>query len=134
MRIGGGRKSTRGRPGFTLISMLVAILLITVAVLPLAQTIERSAAWTTIAAQRSVALELARSYVEDLRGRAPQTLTSESPVLIDGDAQPNAAGPYSRSVEVTTISAFLLRVRVIVTAPRMTTPVELITLVYLPDV
>ena len=79
---------------------------------------------------RSVALTVARSYVEEIRSRDPWTIASEAPVNVNLQGQAAAAGPLRRSTTVTEDSANLLRITVRVDYPGQNQPVQLITMAY----
>jgi Tfp pilus assembly protein PilV len=120
----------RDEEGFTLISVLVAVVMLAFGLMALAKTQSILMAAETGVANRSAALGVASGYLEQLRSRDPATLVSEGAVAVDAEGQPAAGGPYYRSTVVTQDQPNLLRVRVLVTFARATTPIELITLVY----
>jgi type IV pilus assembly protein PilV len=123
---------SRQARGFTLVSVLLAITMLTIGLVALARTQALLTAAESGVSSRSVALAIATSHVEQLRSRDPETLVSEAPALVDGDGQPNAAGPYRRSTIVTVDRDNLLRVRVLVDYPKGQAPVELASLIYRP--
>lgn len=116
--------------GFTLISVLVAVVMLAFGLMALARTQSILMTSETGVANRSAALGVAAGYLEQLRSRDPATLASEAPVAVDAEGQPAAGGPYYRSTVVSPDQANLLRVRVLVTFARASTPIELITLIY----
>jgi hypothetical protein len=121
-----------GARGFTLVSVLLAVLMLTIGLVALARTQGLLTSAESTVSSRAVALALASTYVEQLRGRDPWTLVSEAPVAVDGEGLPAAAGPYRRSTVVTLDQTNLVRVRVLVTYPRGPVPIELTTLIYRP--
>ncbi|HEY7614938.1 MAG TPA: hypothetical protein VH764_18225 [Gemmatimonadales bacterium] len=123
---------SRSARGFTLVSVLLAVMMLTIGLVALARTQALLSAAETGVSSRSVALAIATSHVEQLRSRDPATLVSEAPVLVDADGQPSGAGPYRRSVEVTLDQGNLVRVRVLVDYPKGQTPVEIASLIYRP--
>jgi len=124
---------TRSERGNTLIAVTVALIILAVGLTALARTQTALLSARNIADNRSVALSVARGYMEELRARDPATLANEGPVSLNerGDIVPG--GPYSGSVEVTQVGANLLRLRVLVSVPRTTGLLELVSLVYRPS-
>jgi type II secretory pathway pseudopilin PulG len=118
--------------GFTLISVLLAVTMLTIGLVALARTQALLTSAESGVSSRAVALSLASAYVEQLRGRDPWTLVSEAEVAVDAEGQPAAAGPYRRSTIVTLDQANLLRLQVLVVYPRGPVPIELTTLIYRP--
>jgi type IV pilus assembly protein PilV len=128
------RRRRRGRRGFTLLSMVVALVLLSVGIFALARANAASISLGTKSANRDVALAIGRSYVEVLRSRRPNTIVSESPTLVNENGVPDAAGVYTRSVAVTEVRDNLLQVQVAVDYPNPTIPVVIDTYVYRPAV
>jgi Tfp pilus assembly protein PilV len=127
-------KRRRGnRRGFTLLSMVVALVLLSVGIFALARANAASISMGTKSANRDVALAIGRSYVEVLRSRNPQTVVSESPVLVNEHGVPDGNGVFIRSVYVTTVRSNLLQVQVAVDYPNPTIPVVIDTYVYRPN-
>lgn len=124
----------RRENGFTLISVMIALVLLSVGVMALARAGGEVAAARTTSAVKTNAVAIARGHMEYLRSRPPQDLTSESPVQVDEGGDINGAGAYTRWVQLTTESSTLLNVKVIVDYPRANEPVEIVTLIYLPPV
>lgn len=120
----------RREDGFTIISVLVAIVMLSVGILALSRSGTQSMAAQTLAGNRSTALSIGRSYMEAVRSRPPDQVVSESAIAVDetGTASPN--GAFTRSVFVTVVRHNLKEVRVIVAFPRSRVPVELVTLAY----
>jgi type IV pilus modification protein PilV len=118
------------RRGFTLISVLVAVVMLSVGLLALAKvqsTLVKTQRDTNL---RSVALTVARSYVEEIRSRDPWTLASEAPVQVDLQGRAAAGGPLTRSTTVIEDTDNLLRITVRIDYPGMNQPVQLITMAY----
>ena len=119
--------------GFTLISVMIAIVIMAVGVLALSKTLTGAMQATTRAGLRTVALDIARQRMEFLRGQRPQDMVdfaeaggtdvNETGLAVSG-------GKYRRTVVVADVRANLVSVTVRVAYPNGTTPVELITYVY----
>ncbi len=120
----------RDERGFTLISVLLAVMMLTIGLVALARTQGLLTAAESGVSNRSVALAVASGYLEQLRGSDPSTLVSEAPVAVDADGQPAANGPYQRSTVVTLDQPNLVRLQVIVDYPRSSMPVQLVALLY----
>ncbi|MGH7514110.1 MAG: type IV pilus modification PilV family protein [Gemmatimonadales bacterium] len=120
----------RNERGFTLISVLLAVMMLTIGLVALARTQGLLAAAESGVSNRSVALAVATGYLEQLRGVDPAQLASEAPVAVDADGQPSASGPYQRSTVVTLDQTNLVRLQVIVAYPRGPVPIELVALLY----
>jgi type IV pilus assembly protein PilV len=120
----------RGDRGFTLISVLIAVVMLSVGLLALAKVQSSIVRTQRETALRSVALSVARSYVEEIRSRDPWTLASEAPVQVDLRGQVAAAGPLTRRTIVTQDAVNLLRITVQVDYPGQRQPVQLITMAY----
>ena len=116
--------------GFTLVSVLIAITLLTVGLMALAKTQTVMVQTQAGVATRSTALAIAQGYTEVIRSRDPATLVSEAAVSVDDQGQPSAQGKFSRSTVVTDDATNLVRVRVQVDYPRARMPIEIITLIY----
>ena len=120
----------RSRGGFTLISVMVALVMLSVGLLALAKVQSSLVKTQRDTNLRAVALTVARSYVEDIRSRDPWTLASEAPVKVDLQGRVAAAGPLTRSTTVTADAGNLLRITVQIDYPGQTQPVQLITMAY----
>lgn len=116
--------------GFTIFSVLIAMMLLMVGVTALSRTGYQVLSAHTAAAARTTALSIARSHLEDLRSRDPETLQTESPIVVDESGQLASAGPYTRTVVVDQLAINLKRVSVLVRGPRLQHPVQLVTLVF----
>ena len=120
----------RNERGFTLISVLIAVVILAIGILALAKTSAGVVRASAQASTRTEAVSVARAYMEDVRSRTPANLVSEAAVSVDRAGQPNGSGPYSRSVVVSDVSSNLKSVRVVVTMPNAAVPVELVTLAF----
>ncbi len=126
--------SKRREAGFTLVSVMIAVILLCLGLIALAKAEGVLARAETDTANRSSALAIAQGYTEVIRSRDPATLASESAVQVDVYGQPAAGGLYSRSMTVTSDAANLLRVTVTVDYPRAAAPLRIVTLIYKPTV
>lgn len=120
----------RNERGFTLISVLLAVSILTIGLLALARTQGMLTSSESGVSNRAVALTIATDRLEQLRGSDPSTIVSEAAVAVDANGQPSASGAYQRSATVSLDQANLLRLTVVVTYPQMTTPVQLEALIY----
>ena len=120
----------RREDGFTIISVLVAIVMLSMGILALSHSGAQAMAAQTLAGNRSTALGIGRAYMEAVRSRPPAQVLSESAVKVDrtGTVDPN--GVFTRSVVVTDVRHNLKEILVIVEFPRSKVPLELVTLAY----
>lgn len=118
------------RDGFTLISVMIAMVLLTVGLLALSRTLGAVVSTQQNAASRTAALEIGRSFMEQVRATPPDELASEADVKVNGQGEEDAAGVYVRAMTVSPEAANLLRVTVTVDFPRASEPVELVTYIY----
>jgi type IV pilus assembly protein PilV len=123
-------RTLRNEGGFSLISVLIAIVMLSVGLVALARSQAMLMTTQNRLANANTALSIARGYMEQVRGRDPWTLATEPPVAVDELGVVNAVGTYRRSMDVTLDASNLARVTVRVTFPRQTMPVEVITLIY----
>ena len=124
------RRLSKHQRGFTLVSVLVAITLLTFGLMALARTQSVMVRAQSTMATRSTALVIAQTYTEVIRSRDPATLASEAPVQVDAAGQPSAQGQYRRSTVVTNDATNLLRVTISVDYPQSVAPIQIITLIY----
>ncbi len=120
----------RRKDGFTIISVLVAIVMLSVGILALSRSGTQAMAAQTLAGNRTTALAIGRAYMEAVRSRPPAEVLSESAARVDrtGTVDPN--GVFTRSVVVKNVRHNLKEIRVIVEFPRSKVPIELVTLAY----
>ncbi|MCU0649400.1 MAG: prepilin-type N-terminal cleavage/methylation domain-containing protein [Gemmatimonadaceae bacterium] len=123
----------RARRGFTMISMLVALVLLSVGVLALAQANAASIKVGTRSANRGVALGIARAYLEEVRTRDPWAVTNETAIRVGADGVPNSTGAYTRTLTATVERVNLLRVSISVDYPNPTGPIAVDTYLYRPN-
>lgn len=124
------RQQRMRRGGFTLISVIIAVVLLTIGLLALSRTQTALLAAQATASSRSSALEIARAYMEEVRARDPWTLADEAAVRLSMDGELAAAGPFRRSLHVAEAESNLLRVTVSVAGTRGDHPIDLVTYVY----
>ncbi len=119
----------RPTAGFGLISVLVAIVLLSVGVLSISQVLTQSVSMQTIMSIRTTALDLARAYMEDVKSRDPLTLVSEAAVRVNDKGVEDSNGIFTRELVVTSVALHLDEITVIVTTPR-SSPISLVTWIY----
>ncbi len=124
---GAATERARHRRGFTIVSMLVAIILLAVGLTSLATASGNTIKMQTLAQNRTNAIAIARSYMEEVRTRDPWTLQSETALRLTQDGQPSATGAFVRTLTVAVTRQNLLQIDVAVEYPRSTQPVTLTT-------
>ncbi len=120
---------TTSRQGFTLISVMVALVLLSVGIMALARTQFMVVRVTRQENARSQALQLATMYLEEVRARDAWSLSSEGPSTIDSTGVVNASGTFTRQLTVTPMGSQLLRVQLAIT-PRRASPVRIETMIF----
>ncbi len=120
----------RPNAGYSLVSVLIALLLLAVGVISLSNVLTQSVSMQTVMSTRTSALYIAQAHMEDLKSRDPITLASESAVAVDERGQPDVNGIFTRSVVVDSAGRNLMSVVVSVTTPRSNNPIQLTTWVY----
>ncbi len=119
------------RPGFALLSLMVAVVLLATGVMAIGAANTARLRSQTQSTSRSAALNVARSYLERVRGRDPWSLSNEPVVRVDGSGElALLTGEFTRELRVTVDRANLLTLEVIVTGPRMPAPIRLMTNMY----
>ncbi|WP_310569824.1 prepilin-type N-terminal cleavage/methylation domain-containing protein [Gemmatimonas sp.] len=118
------------RRGFTLVSMIVAIILLAVGLSSLASANASTIKLQTLAQNRTNAIAIGRSYLEQVRTRDPWLVQTESSVRLGAEGTPDASGPYVRTMTVTETRQNLVKIEVKVDYPRAATPVLLTTLLF----
>lgn len=124
------RTRRRAREGFTLISMIVAIVLLTVGILALGDANVNTIKYQTMAQNRTNAVAIARAYLEEVRSRNPWNLTSEAPVQVGVGGVASVDAFYTRKMDVTEVRGNLLQIDLYVDFPRAERPVKLTTYQY----
>ncbi len=121
----------KNQRGYSLISMMVAMVLLTVGVIALMRTTGEIVEGYGTTSIRTTALSIARGYLEELRTRDPATLVTEAAVTVNGSGVADVNGNFSRSVTVTSPQGNLRQVVVTVNFTRAARPIELVTLVFM---
>jgi type IV pilus assembly protein PilV len=123
-------RSQRG--GFGLIEVVIALLILSVGVLSVSNVLTQSVSMQTMAAQRTSALTIAQTKMEQLRATVASAITAEAATRVNETGVPDANGTFTREVTVTSVSATINEVTVIVSAPRVS-PVRLVVWVYIGE-
>ncbi|MDX2183877.1 MAG: prepilin-type N-terminal cleavage/methylation domain-containing protein [Gemmatimonadaceae bacterium] len=121
----------RHAKGFTLISVIIAMVLLSVGVLALAGANATALRVFNTEGVRTSALQIARSHLESLRGRDPSTLVNEALTNVNELGAPTVDGRFGRIVTVSQLDSALIRVQVEV-RPQIGRPVVLETQVFRP--
>ena len=127
-------KTKKREAGFTLISVMIAMILLVVGISALSRTGFETLRAQTAAATRTTALDIARTYLEDLRTRDPASLASETAVVVDETGRVSSTGYYQRSVDVQVLAKNLKQVTVRVRTSNLKTAVELVTMTFVPQI
>ncbi len=115
--------------GMGLISVIVALTLLSVGILSLTQVLTQSVSMQTVTSQRTTALDVARSYMEQVKGRDPLTLVTESAVQVNERGELDGSGVFTRELTIVSVSLHLVEATVTVTLPR-SNPIQLVTWIY----
>ncbi len=78
------KKRRAGRGGFTLVEVLIAVLVLTVAIVPLMTAYIHGARWTAEARDLITAVNLAQGKLEELKNRAYHSLEAGEPTDPEG--------------------------------------------------
>ncbi len=108
---------------------MVAIVLLSIGLLILSHLLSQSVAMHTIVAIRTTGLDVARSYMEEVRGLDPLTVVATPETRVNEKGEVDSNGLFTRELTVTTISLHLVEATVIVTLPR-SNPIRLVTWIY----
>ena len=130
MRRRDARRATSARRGFTLVSMIVAIILLAVGLSSLASANASTIKLQTLAQNRTNAIAIGRAYLEQVRTRDPWMVQSEAPVRLGAEGTPDPGGPYVRTMTVTETRQNLVKIDVGIDYPRASSPVVLTTLLF----
>jgi type IV pilus assembly protein PilV len=122
------------RSGFSMVSILIAIVLLAMGVMALSRASAEVFRAHTTSGGRTQALAIARGHMELVRSQPPVDLASEGPVRVDESGVADPAGPYTRSVEVEDVRHNLKRIKVTVAFPRAEQPVEIVTFAFVGNV
>lgn len=118
-----------GEAGFTLISVIMAVVILSIGIMALGRSQAMLVRAQATSAQRDVALGIARNYVEEVRSRTTVP-ASEGATAVDETGTAVGGGKYSRSLTITDLGDNLYRASCDVTYPRGPSPVTIITLIY----
>ena len=93
-------ESTGQRPdsGMSLISVVVAIVLLSVGITSVSQVLTQSVSMQTIIGARTTGLDLARTYMEIVKGRDPLTVAAEAQVRVNEAGIIDTEGAISTSI------------------------------------
>ena len=120
----------RRKDGFTIISVLVAIVMLSMGILALSRTGTIAMASQNTAGLRTTALAIARAHMEEVRSRPSIDVVSEAKVAVNETGTVISTGVFTRQVEVESVRHNLKQIKVWVTFPGGPAPVELLTLAY----
>ncbi len=115
--------------GYSLISVIVAIVLLSVGILSLSQLLTQSVSMQTIIGSRTTALDVARSYMEEVRGLDPLLVEAVPAVRVNERGEVDSNGLFTRELTVSTVTLHLMEATVIVTVPQ-SNPIRLVTWIY----
>lgn len=118
------------RPGFALLSLMVAVVLLATGVMAIGAANTARLRSQTSSTARSAGLNVARTYLENVRGRDPWGLATEAAQQVDGTGTVRPNGEFTRVLTVSVLQANLLAIEVAVTGPRLSAPIRLVTNVY----
>ena len=118
------------RRGFALLSLMVAVVLLATGVMAIGAANTMRIRTQTQSTMRTTSLNVARTYLENLRGRDPWSLAAEAAVRVNASGAVDPAGAYTRELLVTVERTNLLRIEVVVTGPGTSAPIRLMTNVY----
>ncbi len=118
------------RPGFALLSLMVAVVLLATGVMAIGAANTARLRSQTSSTARSAGLNVARTYLENVRGRDPWSLATEAAQQVDGTGAVTPSGEFTRRLTVTVLQTNLLAIEVRVTGPRLSAPIRLVTNVY----
>ena len=116
--------------GFTLISVILAIVMLSIGVLSLAKTSAVAISAQSSAGMRTTATTIARAYMETIRRREKVDIVTEPAVMVDDQGVVDPSGFYQRSVYVENIRHNLKKITVTVNYPRTSVPVVLVTMAF----
>jgi len=115
--------------GFTLLSVIVAVVILTVGILALGRSQAMLIRAQATTAERNIALGIARNYIEEVRART-SVPASEGATVVDESGVASAGGAYQRSLTVADLGNNLYQATCNVTYPRGTQPVQVVTMIY----
>ena len=118
------------RRGFALMSVMIAVVLLVTGVMAIGAANTMRLRTQTQSTARTTSLNVARTYLENLRGRDPWSLSAEAAVRVNASGAVDPAGAYTRELFVTVERTNLLRIEVAVTGPGTSAPIRLMTNIY----
>jgi Tfp pilus assembly protein PilV len=118
------------RPGFALLAIMVAVVLLATGVMAIGAANTARIRSQTLSTSRTAALNVARAYLENVRGRDPWSVAAEPVVHVNAAGQVDPAGAFTRELIVVVERANLLRLEVVVTGPGTGSPIRLMTNAY----
>ena len=118
-----------GEAGFTLISVIMAVVILSIGIMALGRSQAMLIRAQATSAQRDVALGIARNYIEEIRSRTAIHV-SEASTVVDETGTAAAGGKYRRSLTVADLGNDLYQATCNVTYPRGPQPVQIVTLIY----
>lgn len=121
--------------GFTMVSVLVAIVLLAIGAVTLSTVTTFLVSVETDAAERSTATSIGAAYMEDVKARPRHTLASEPPTAVNSEGLEDPGGAFVRTLTVATEPSVTdaKRITVAVRYPRgfgRFGNVEVVTVVY----
>jgi type IV pilus assembly protein PilV len=120
----------RRRAGYSLISTMMAMVILAIGVMALAGASTNAVTVQTMAQNRTHAISIARSHLETLRMGDPWDVETEAAVAVDADGAPSGDGGFRRAVTVTELRRNLMQVVVTVEFPNGNAPVVLTTTIF----
>ncbi len=128
-----GRTVQRHDAGFTLVSVMMALVMLAVGVLALSKTLSNAVHANSSAGYRTMGLDIARQRMEWLRSIRPQDVPVNAEpggTTVNAHGQSDNDGKFTRTVIVSDVRTNLISVTVRVTYPGGAQPVELLTYIY----
>ena len=100
------------RSGFALLSLMVAVVLLATGVMAIGAANTARLRSQTQSSARSAALNVARTYLETVRGRDAFSIATESAVQVDGSGVVTPSGEFTRRMQVTVVQANLITIEI----------------------
>ncbi len=116
--------------GFTIVSVLVAIILLSMGAMSLSHVATGAMVVQTQASNRSIAAGIGRAHLEKLHRIQPEDVAAESPVRVNAEGVVDAGGDYVRTVYVDLVRRNVKEVKITIEYPRSTRPVEFVTQIF----
>lgn len=127
-----------GESGYGMVSVLIAIVLLSVGVVVLSSSSVFLSSLKNEASVRSVAATVAMTYMEELKTRERVTLASEDPLRVNEKGEPDENGAFLRVLEVSSEPSVVESVRLCIKVGYpghfgRTRTVEVLTIVYVGE-